>query len=270
MNTGKLRYIINIMCGRNMGMLRSAFMVMAMAGMTTSAATTDSLTIRIKGMRCDDCAHKIMNRLTQLKGVEDIAFNLERRTATIYYDAAKTCPDSLQAPLIGTRYNPTPYSAADVIIRGIGFKIEDMHCQKCANRIKECLGKVVGIDSVAPHVDKQYVFLRYDANKTDKETIRKALLEVGFSPVNYYTSDRISWAYYLVPAKYATKEYSDMIITNIMGVDDVVANPVRNVIAVTYDNKTVSADDLLKQIKKLGIKAKLPKPHVCKEEQGNK
>ncbi len=244
--------------------------LMLMMGTSAMATTTDSLTMRIKGMRCDDCANKVMDRLTKINGVEDIQFNLERRTATVYFDGSKTCADSIKAPLIGTRYNPTSYSPKDVIMRGFGYKVEDMFCQNCANRLTKCLKKVDGVDSIAPHIDKQYVFIRYDANKTCKDSIRNALLGVGFTPVNYYTSKQISWAYYLVPKEQAKKAELLNEVLAIDGVDDVVMNPLRGSMAVTYDNKTVKADDLLKQIQALGIKAKLPKPHVCEEKTQKK
>ena len=50
-------------------------------------------------------------------------------------------------------------SAADTLT----VRIADMHCQKCYNRISERLGKLEGIDSLAPHLDKSYIFIRYDA-----------------------------------------------------------------------------------------------------------
>ena len=53
----------------------------------------------------------------------------------------------------------------------------------------------------------------------------------------------------------------------IEGVDDVNVNPRRKSLAVTYLNTKTDADKLLQEIHQSGIKAELPKPHVCSEEE---
>lgn len=232
-----------------------------------SAANSDTLTVRIKGMRCDDCAHKVKTALRQDAGVGGIEFNLERRTATIAFDPAKTCADSIEARLAATkRYKASHYSKDEIIRRGYGQRIDDMHCKKCADRITERLSQLEGIDSLVPHLDKHYFFIRYDANRTSKAEIRKLLNKIGYTPVNYYTSDKISWYYLLIPAEQATQETMDAVMA-IDGVEDVNVNIMRKSLAITYFTDEISGERLLDEIKKAGIKAELPKPHECKEEK---
>ena len=252
----------------NMNLRTLTLMAIAMAAQTAAmAAPTDTLTVRIKAMRCGDCAHKVRNALRQDKGVDQVQFNLERRTVTISYDAALTCPDSLRAHLTATkRYRPTDYSPADTIRRGFGLRMDDMFCGNCARRIQNRLEQITGIDSVAPHLDKHYVFIRYDANRTCKDTIRHALTTLGYTPVNYYTSQKISFAYYNIPAEAATQESIDEVLA-IGGVEDANVNPRRKTMAVTFFNDETTADALLEAIRKAGIEAVVPPPHVCKEEQ---
>ncbi len=242
--------------------------LLALAAVTFSTASAaDTLTVRIKGMRCEECAHKVKTVLRKDAGVGAIKFNLERRTATIAYDAAKTCADSICAHLDATkRYKTTPYSPSDVILRGYGQRMDDMHCKNCSNRIIKFLSKMEGVDSLAPHLDKHYMFIRYDANRTDKAAIRAQINKIGYTPVNYYTSNGIGWGYYIIPAEQATQETIDAVLA-LDGVEDVNANPKRKSLAVTYFTKEVSAGNLLDQIQKLGIKATLPKPHKCSEEE---
>ena len=59
--------------------------LMAFLMLTSSSlmAQTDSITVRIKGMRCEECAHKVKNVVKKLPGIEGISFNIERRTASI-------------------------------------------------------------------------------------------------------------------------------------------------------------------------------------------
>ena len=234
---------------------------------TLHAMAADTLTVRIKGMRCEECAHKVKTVLRKDAGVSGIQFNLERRTATIAYDATKTSADSINAHLAATgRYKSSPYSPTDVILRGYGLRIDDMHCKKCSDRIMDRLSKMEGIDSMAPHLDKHYMFIRYDANRTDKAAIRALINKIGYTPVNYYTSDKIAWAYYNIPAEAATQDNIDAVLA-IDGVEDVNANARRKSLAVTYFSKEISADKLLEEIQKAGIQAVVPKPHECSENE---
>ncbi|MBP1541488.1 MAG: copper ion binding protein [Prevotella sp.] len=242
-----------------------AVALLQMAG--ASAADSDTLTVRIKGMRCGECAHKVKTALRQDKGVKDIVFNLERRTATISYDPAATSTDSICARLTKTkRYKATPYSKNDIIHRGIDFRMDDMHCQKCADRIMGRLGKLEGIDSMSPHLDKHYMFIRYNANRTCKDSIRTAINKLGYTPVNYYTSNKIGFAYYNIPSGTVAPEAIDAILA-LDAVDDVNINTRRKTMAVTYFCKELTAEQLLEAIHKAGINAVVPPPHKCTEEQ---
>jgi copper ion binding protein len=239
----------------------------ALLSLTGRAATTDTLTVRVKAMRCEECAHKVKTALRRNPGVGTVKFNIERRTATIAYDSQLTTPDSICRSIDVThRYKASPYSSTEVIRRGYGQRIDDMHCQRCADRIVARLSKLDGIDSLAPHIDKHYVFIRYDANRTCRDSIRTVLNGMGFTPVNYYTGDKVAFAYYNIPVGQATQETIDNVLT-IDGVDDVNVNTRRGALAVTFFCEEIPADKLLEEIHKMGIDATQPEPHVCKEEK---
>lgn len=232
-----------------------------------TALAADTLTVRIKGMRCEECAHNVMKAVRQEKGIISLACNIERRTTTIVFDPTLTSADSIKSRLVATkRYMPTEYSPTDTIKRGFGLRMDDMHCQNCADRIVKQLGKLEGIDSLAPHIDKHYVFIRYDANRTCKDSIRKVLVNTGYTPVNYYTGNKTAYAYFNIPAEAATQETLDEVII-IDGVEDVNVNPHRNSLAVTYFTEETTAEKLLEDIRKTGIDAQVPAPHECKEKE---
>lgn len=244
-------------------------MILAMMGamsLLSMAAETDTVTVRVKAMRCEECGHKVMTALRKNPGVGALEFNYERRTVKIAYDPQKTDVDSIYRSIAVTkRYQASAYSPTDVINRGYGQRIDDMHCQKCANRIMERLNKMEGVDSLAPHLDKHYMFIRYDANKTCKDDIRTAINQLGYTPVNYYTSDDVAYAYYNIPVEAATQETIDALIA-LDAVEDVNVNPRSKAMAVTYFCKEMSADQLTEEIRKAGIKAELPAPHECSED----
>lgn len=231
-----------------------------------AAEPADILVWRIKSMRCEECAHKVGKALRRNPNVESLDFNLERRTVTVAYDGQKTCPDSIMNYLRGTGYKPYPYSATEVLRRGMGLKIEDMHCQNCANRIMKRLSQVEGVDSIGPNINKHYVFFRYDANRTSKAEIRKVLTDMGFTPVTYYTSKIISFAYFNIPADKANEETIETALA-LDGVDDANVNKRQKSLAITFVNNETSQEKLLKELKEAGIEAVIPAPHQCKEEK---
>lgn len=222
------------------------------------AQTIDTLTVRIKGMRCEECAHKVKNVMRLLPGIEGVTFNIERRTASIAYDSKQLCADSIKARLAATgRYKASAYSSQDVIIRGMGLRLADMQGEEDYHRISQRLQTMKGIDSIAPHLDKHYIFVRYDANRTSKADVRRVLSDMGFTPVNYYSGPKVAYAYYQIPADKISQETMDEVLM-LTGVEDVNVNAQRKSLAVTYFTDETTAEQLLKDIKAVGIIVKNP------------
>ena len=218
---------------------------------TAAHAQIDTLTVRIKGMRCEECAHKVKNVVKKGPGIESIYFNIERRTATIAFDKSLTSADSIEAHLAATgRYAASPYSPSDIILRGYGQRIAEMKEQADYDCIYDKLHAMAGIDSLAPHLDKQYIFLRYDANRTCRADVRKVLVGLGFTPVNYYSGNKVAYAYYQIPVEMATQETVDDVLTA-DGVEDVNVNVERRSLAVTYFTDETTAEKLKKDIEDL-------------------
>ena len=222
------------------------------------AQTIDTLTVRIKGMRCEECAHKVKNVMRLLPGIEGVTFNIERRTASIAYDSKQLCADSIKARLAATgRYKASAYSPQDVIIRGMGLRLADKQGEEDYHRISQRLQTMKGIDSIAPHLDKHYIFVRYDANRTSKADVRRVLSDMGFTPVNYYSGPKVAYAYYQIPADKISQETMDEVLM-LTGVEDVNVNAQRKSLAVTYFTDETTAEQLLKDIKAVGIIVKNP------------
>ena len=228
-----------------------SFLIVVNAAM---AASSDTLVVRIKAMRCEECANAVSNALRKNDGVQDLIFNLERRTVAVAFDPAKINTDSICAILTATgRYKPSTYDPKEKIRRGMGLKAEEMKTEADAEFIKKNLYEMVGMDSVGPNLAKGYIFVRYDANKTTKATIRQKLLDIGFTPVSYYTSNIISFAYFKMPAEAATEENLELIL-GLDGVEDVNANPARGSLAITYVNNQTTEEKLLSDIQAEGLK----------------
>jgi heavy metal-associated domain protein len=188
-----------------------------------------------------------MTRAMDIPGVNDIWFNIERRTATISYNPSLTCPDSIKAPFAGQRYNMTPYNPADSIIRNMGLRME-LTDSASARRAITTLNGRKGIDSLAPHLNRRYLFIRYDANRISKNDIKKLLIDAGFTPTSYYTSDKVGYALFNIPRGKNLKTLADDAIA-FDGVEDVCVNPTTRKIAFTYFKDTTSEDKLRRKIK---------------------
>jgi copper chaperone CopZ len=211
------------------------------------AQPLDTVTVRIKGMRCDDCAHKVMNKVLENKGVVDIWFNIERRTATVSYDKTKTTAEEIWAPFRGKRFNPTPYNPNDVIKRGFGQRMIELQTDADAQRVVAALEGKLGIDSLAPHLNKKYLFIRYDANRTSRAEIRSLLLAAGFTPSNYYTGPKVSYANFTFPTdKVQSVSIDDLLAID--GVEDACINRERGTVAITYFNDETTAEKLKEDV----------------------
>jgi copper ion binding protein len=239
-------------------MLRKTFLLIAtlLVSFSSAVIANDTLTVRIKAMRCEDCAHKVNKALMKSQGVESISFDLEKRTVTVEYDPAQTCADSICATLTATkRYKPSPYSKTEFIRRGMGLWVNEMTTDKEAELIKKSLYAFEGIDSIGPNVDKRYIFVRYDANKTTKAKIADLLMTLGFTPTTYYTSKIISYASFTLPAKAANKDTREVALA-LEGVDDANVNVAHKTLAITYVNTETSLEKLTAALRAEGIEVK--------------
>lgn len=83
---------------------------------------------------------------------------------------------------------------------------------------------------------------------------------------NYYSSPKVEYGYYLLPAEQANEETAEMVLS-LDGVEDVNVNPKRKSVAITFFNDETTGEKLYAEILKMGIKAEVPAPHKCKEEK---
>ena len=146
------------------------------------------------------------------------------------------------------------------------LRIDDMHCQKCANRIRSRLEKQAGVDQVTFELENHCAVIRFNSELTTQDDIRSIVTDLGYTPVNYCRCGKGAYAYFLIPDDKATEQTVEKVLA-IDGVEDANVNSLRHSLAVKYHHQEISAEKLLKKIRKAGIKAVLPKPHECSEEK---
>lgn len=109
-----------------------------------------------------------------------------------------------------------------------------------------------GVDSLAAHPKKRYLFVRYDANRTNKATLRQHLLDAGFTPTNYYTSNVVSYLDCTITKDKATPETKEQVLA-LDGVEDVTINPVRSTLSITFFTDEISSAQLLEALRNLDL-----------------
>ena len=144
--------------------------------------------------------------------------------------------------------------------------IDDMHCKKCASRIQGRLLAKPGIDSMDADIRHHNITVHFDGDQTTADSIRAIVTKIGYTPVNACRCGKGAYAYFLIPVEQATSETIAK-AKAIKGVQDANVNKLRKSLAVKYHHETVSEEQLLSALQQAGIKASLPKPHECKEEE---
>lgn len=62
--------------------------------------------------------------------------------------------------------------------------VKEIHCASCENTIRTALGRLDGVRTVRPDATRNDVRVSYDQAKLDEATLRQALAEVGYDPVD--------------------------------------------------------------------------------------
>lgn len=73
-------------------------------GAASALAATRTVTIRVKGMKCANCASSVAKALKATRGVEDAKVNSEKREAVVTFDDEKVTEAKLREVIDGTGF----------------------------------------------------------------------------------------------------------------------------------------------------------------------
>lgn len=59
--------------------------------------------------------------------------------------------------------------------------ISGMHCNNCVASVEKGVGELAGVESVAVSLNDSNAIVKFDASKTDKKAIEKAIEKRGYS-----------------------------------------------------------------------------------------
>ncbi len=64
----------------------------------------------------------------------------------------------------------------------IVFRIPDMHCEGCTQRITRVLKRIEGVDSAKVTLDEKRAVVTYDAERIHPDMLKAAIEKAGYTP----------------------------------------------------------------------------------------
>jgi copper chaperone len=64
------------------------------------------------------------------------------------------------------------------------LKIDGMSCNHCVARVENALKSVEGVESAKVSLENKEALVKYDPSKADREKLKDAVEEVGYSAVS--------------------------------------------------------------------------------------
>lgn len=240
--------------------MRKVLVMLAMIAAVSGNAFAQSSTckVRLEQMHCGGCSGKVKSALSAVDGVKEVNTDLEKRIATISYDASKTNEKALLNLLkTTTKFTEAyAYNPDEVIERKAVYRAGQMRCGGCASKIKKSIGEVAGVQNVDVDLDKKLVTIQYDANKVSKKEIVDDFKKAGYFVTVGYTNDVVKYASYMVEAAKG-KAAQDAIakMKDVKGILDVNINPENGYTAISYNTRVIADDSALsKAIETAGYK----------------
>ena len=78
------------------------------ANLPREERVTDSVTIGIAGMTCDNCVRKVENALKSLPGIKEVKVDRAAAIARVTYDDTAINVPAMHDALLKSGYKPTP------------------------------------------------------------------------------------------------------------------------------------------------------------------
>lgn len=232
-------------------------MIAAVSG--NAFAQSSTYKVRLEQMHCGGCSATAKKALTAVDGVLDVTADLEKRVATISYDASKTNETALLSLLKTTTKFTEAYSydPNEVIGRKAIFRAGQIRCGGCASRIKKSISEVAGVQNVDVDVEKKLVTIQYDANRLSKNEIVDDFKKAGYFVTAGYTNEVVKYASYIVEtAKGSAAQDAIAKLKEVKGILDVNINPENGYTAISYNTRAIADDsELVKAIETVGYKA---------------
>ncbi len=154
------------------------------ASQESSEQRLEKATLKITGMHCAACAVGIEDSLKKIEGVSNAAVNFATEKAYVEYNPEEATPQELEEAIKEAGYGVLKEEEQSLHLTVIGM--DNAHC---LGTVQAALKGVKGITSSQLSVNERANIV-FDPALTTKEAIKKAIKDVGYTPVEQTTADR--------------------------------------------------------------------------------
>ena len=149
-----------------------------------SEPNLEKTTLNVTGMHCASCAVAIEDSLKKVEGVSKAAVNFATEKAYVEYNPEKATPPELEQAIERTGYGVLKEEAELLKLKVIGM--DNAHC---LGTVEAALKGVNGILSRQLFLNERAIIV-FNPALTSRETIKKAIRNAGYTPVEETTIDR--------------------------------------------------------------------------------
>lgn len=134
--------------------------------------TSQSLTLRVKGMSCASCAARIEKKVGELEGVLKASVNFGAELAAVDYDSDKISPADVSRTIekLGFEIPRT---------RKV-FRVTGMSCASCVSRVEGKLSEIEGVTSARVNLATEKAVVEYLPSITGLENFQSSLKDIGY------------------------------------------------------------------------------------------
>ncbi|OGF68023.1 MAG: hypothetical protein A2Y62_19275 [Candidatus Fischerbacteria bacterium RBG_13_37_8] len=135
--------------------------------------------LKVEGMTCDNCVNKVKTALESIKGVKEATVSLDKKEAVVKFE------NGIDLQALVDAVKEKGYKAelkGEVII----LNISGMHCNHCANEVKEVLERQKGIISADVSYEKKEAVVTCQPGKVTLEQ----LVDIIQSSTEYKASSK--------------------------------------------------------------------------------
>ena len=135
-----------------------------------------TVSLKIGGMHCANCALTIEKNLKSLSGVEKAEVSFASEKATLVFDPEKVNLNEIEETIRETGYY--------VIYEKVTIQVGGLRDQIDANKLEETLRNVKGVKNVSVNYVNGQVFLEYNPALISLSDIKKTITDYGLDVIH--------------------------------------------------------------------------------------
>ena len=136
--------------------------------------------LKISGMTCAGCVHRVETALSKLPGVSSASVNLMTEQATIEYDPQQASPAGLVAAVEKTGYGATEIPTEEPGRARADLKISGMTCAGCVRNVENALKRTPGVIAASVNLMTEQASVQYEPAVTQPQALIKAVESAGY------------------------------------------------------------------------------------------